>query len=414
MNDRKEKLQKELEHLEKARKAGIIDDSEYLKSKARVDSKLADIEDQIKESEEKNRAVSDIIDSAKEAKVEIVDIPEDTYGVIIEEEEPREQETSKQEASKEDGNIPDEEPEEAHFAQASKRAASTEAPMESTREEREEVVLENPDKEDMEDVRAVDESKDDDAEETEDEPKKGRFDDDDDEEELDRPQRVIPKAVRIKKLKKKKVEEDKEPFNWGPVVAIAAFLIIAGAVFIAIRSSSAPPTLPADEPSFNTIEANNLRIQLEGITVPIEVYSDYTCSPCKATRENLKRLSMEYGKAIEIEYMNFPLSADLNASIAAECAKKQSMFDSFADRLYDAPVSDPATLKLYARELGLNLEQFSGCLDNMETKDKIIADYLHGVQKGVKGTPTIFMHDKQVSGYKDYQQLKELVEFQLA
>lgn len=349
MNDRKEKLQKELEHLEKAHRAGIIDDKEFSKGKERIEHKLIDVEEQIKHGDEQNKVVSEILESPKHNRVEIVDIP-DEYGVIVEKEPVTESIVEKEE------------------------------PIEEEEEQSE------PELDDI--TTPVDDEA--------------------------KPEKEV--KVKHKKLKKKnhrKDDEYEESFSWRPVIAVIAFLIIAAGIFFLIKYTNKAIPQPV-EPSFNVITSKNLSIVVEGITIQMDVFADYRCVPCKATRENIQRLKTEFGTNLQVNYRNFPLDSDLNASIAAECARTQSMFDQYADRLYANPTQDPGMLKSYAKDLGLIQKQFNTCIDNQTTKDKVLTDYVSGISRGVKGTPTIFINDKQVSGYQTYEQLKELIQFQLA
>jgi protein-disulfide isomerase len=120
------------------------------------------------------------------------------------------------------------------------------------------------------------------------------------------------------------------------------------------------------------------------------------------------------GESIEVTYKNFPLDENLNAAIAAECAREQSMYDIYADKLYASPTQDASALKAYAKDLGLNEMQFSDCLDTGKTRPKVIADYQEGVSLGVKGTPTVIINNKAMAGYQSYADLKDMIDFQLA
>jgi protein-disulfide isomerase len=126
MIEHRERLMKELEQLDKARRAGILDDKEYNKGKERIDRKLIDIDAQIKRGEESNRVVSEILDGKDEKAgrpgislrehnaqstspaVEVVDItehPEDAPGA--EKEKERKEHVSEEDSDDDYGIIID-------------------------------------------------------------------------------------------------------------------------------------------------------------------------------------------------------------------------------------------------------------------------------------------------------------------
>jgi protein-disulfide isomerase len=52
----------------------------------------------------------------------------------------------------------------------------------------------------------------------------------------------------------------------------------------------------------------------------------------------------------------------------------------------------------YATELGLDEEQFSGCLDDAETDAAVMADLQRGAAYGVRGTPAFFINGRVIFG----------------
>jgi len=62
LDDKKTRLQKELEHLTKAFKAGIMDEDEYNKGRSRIEEKISRLDENIEDKKLKNKIVSEIID----------------------------------------------------------------------------------------------------------------------------------------------------------------------------------------------------------------------------------------------------------------------------------------------------------------------------------------------------------------
>jgi protein-disulfide isomerase len=135
--------------------------------------------------------------------------------------------------------------------------------------------------------------------------------------------------------------------------------------------------------------------------VVLEEYGDYQCPPCGLLYPELKKIETEYGNQVQIVFHHFPLSKlhknALPAAHAAEAARNQKKFWEMHDRLYRnqsawAEAADPRPIFVsYARELGLNLEQFRSDMESNQVDQRISADIQRGASLGVTGTPTVFL-----------------------
>ena len=135
--------------------------------------------------------------------------------------------------------------------------------------------------------------------------------------------------------------------------------------------------------------------------VVLEEYGDYQCPPCGQLYPELKQIEHEYGDQVQIVFHHFPLTRihknALVAAHAAEAARNQNKFWEMHDRLYRnqkdwADQEDPrSTFISYARQLNLNVEQFTRDLDSNLVDQRISADVERGTVAGVTGTPTVFI-----------------------
>ena len=135
--------------------------------------------------------------------------------------------------------------------------------------------------------------------------------------------------------------------------------------------------------------------------VVLEEYGDYQCPPCGLLYPELKKIEAEYGNQVQIVFHHFPLSKihknALPAAHAAEAARNQKKFWEMHDRLYRnqsawAETADPRPIFIsYARELGLNVEQFRSDMESNQVDQRISADMQRGASMGVTGTPTVFL-----------------------
>ena len=135
--------------------------------------------------------------------------------------------------------------------------------------------------------------------------------------------------------------------------------------------------------------------------VVLEEYGDYQCPPCGLLYPELKKIEVEYGNQVQIVFHHFPLRTihknALAAAHAAEAARNQKKFWEMHDRLYRnqsawTEQEDPRPVFVsYARELGLNVEQFRADMESNLVDQRISADIQRGAAVGVTGTPTVFL-----------------------
>lgn len=160
---------------------------------------------------------------------------------------------------------------------------------------------------------------------------------------------------------------------------------------------------------------------------PISVveFSDFECPYCKKASQStvggLKNSQMFKNGEINLIYKHFPLSRmhpdAQKAAEASECANNQGEFWEYHDKLFRNQNSlGISSLKQYAKELGLDTEEFNSCLVNGDEEDKVKSDANIGRNAGAKGTPYFIVINKETgetqsaSGAIPWQQLKSAIE----
>ena len=140
--------------------------------------------------------------------------------------------------------------------------------------------------------------------------------------------------------------------------------------------------------------------------VVLEEYGDYQCPPCGILHPVLKQIEHEYGDQLRVVFRHFPLMKihknAMMAAQAAEAARNQGKFSQMHDRLYgnqngwkDLADARPTFIG-YARELGLNSEQFTRDMDSAAVAQRIASDMQRGSGVGVTGTPTVFIEGQML------------------
>lgn len=171
-----------------------------------------------------------------------------------------------------------------------------------------------------------------------------------------------------------------------------------------------------------TIDAEDLQVGKAEAKVKIVEFSDFQCPYCQMMHNSVRKLITEYGDKIHFAYKHLPLAFHTqaeNAALATECANEQGKFLAYADRLFASQaewgkVTGTQKFKDYARQLGVNAVQFNKCLDDKKYQDKVNQDKAEAGNFGISGTPAIFINDQFKNGVDSFENLKKLIDEQLA
>lgn len=161
----------------------------------------------------------------------------------------------------------------------------------------------------------------------------------------------------------------------------------------------------------------------EAAVVLVE-YGDFQCPACAAAHPLVSQLKAELGDQVAIVWRHFPLTAihpnALSAARATEAAGRQGKFWEMHDILFErqdewSNASGAKSLfEDYARELGLNPEQFTNDTNDPATSERVERDLDSAQQLAVRSTPTFFLNGQLIQNPANYQQLKSQVEAALA
>lgn len=157
----------------------------------------------------------------------------------------------------------------------------------------------------------------------------------------------------------------------------------------------------------------------ENAKVLLVVFSDFQCPVCGRAYLVEKEIEAAYGDQIKLVYKQFPLREihpqAQKAAEASECAAAQNKFWEYHDVLFqNQNALDIASLKQYAKNLGLVTTQFDVCLDKNEAVPSVAKDYQEGTNLGVQGTPTYFINGKMYVGYLSNERFKQIIDGELA
>ena len=147
-------------------------------------------------------------------------------------------------------------------------------------------------------------------------------------------------------------------------------------------------------------------------------WSDFQCPFCNRVSPTLAQIEKEYGDQVRIAFKHLPLSIHPQAPqahAASEAAHRQGKFWEMHDRIFanqrDLSV---ATLEGYARDLGLDLDQYREDLADESLMKRIDDDTQQGADLGVTGTPAFFINGRFLSGAQPYPNFKRLIDDAIA
>jgi len=195
------------------------------------------------------------------------------------------------------------------------------------------------------------------------------------------------------------------PTPTGPNWALLAFVTAIGALIISgltwlqftraidelkrTQTASGPTIDLADAPSLGQDTA----------TVALVEFSDYECPFCiRHFQQTMPKLVAAYVKTGRILYAfrDWPVDElhpqSIRAHEAAHCALEQRKFWELHSRLFAPPGSHtPEQLTGAAREAGLEMTAFTGCLEANRSNAAIRRTSQMAMELGATGTPAFFI-----------------------
>ncbi len=156
------------------------------------------------------------------------------------------------------------------------------------------------------------------------------------------------------------------------------------------------------------------------------VMSDFQCPYCKSwhdsTMTRLKRDFVDPGK-VRLAFLSLPLAMHTNAHREAEasmCASAQRQFWAYSAALFRdqrrvASLSDPtAYLDGVARELALDMPEFTRCRKSQSIHALVEADIQQATKIGVRSTPSFLIGEFLVEGALPYADFRRAVDSALS
>ncbi len=162
-------------------------------------------------------------------------------------------------------------------------------------------------------------------------------------------------------------------------------------------------------------------------TAPVTVveFSDLQCPHCKDAHDEIKKDLYKTYKPEQVRFVfkHFPLNGHdwaEPAAVASECAadQKEAAFWTVSDYFFSnqAKVTKDnvkAQSMEAAKASNLNLATFEKCLASPAVLERVRDNKKEGTALGVASTPTLFINGRQRRGFRDFDDIKVVVDEKL-
>ena len=180
---------------------------------------------------------------------------------------------------------------------------------------------------------------------------------------------------------------------------VAVLILIFVGIFVVSKNSS---NQSGGQSNSSSSKATN-HVEGQGSkNVTLVEYGDYQCPVCGAYYQPLKEVFTQFSSDIHFQFRNLPLPSlhpnAFSAARAAEAAGLQNKYWEMHDMLYEnqtnwASSSSPQTIFTgFAKQLGLNVDQFTKDYVSQKVNDSVNADLAEFDKTGQSmATPTFFL-----------------------
>jgi protein-disulfide isomerase len=199
-------------------------------------------------------------------------------------------------------------------------------------------------------------------------------------------------------------------------IIIATVAIVGGAMFFLSGPGAATKAQKVDEKIL--IRDDSPKMFSPSATVTLVEFGDYQCPACGAYHTVVKQVLSDFQGSVNFVFRAFPLSIHSNANIAsyaALSAGKQGKYWQMHNILYEKQsewsTGTDARAKImgYAKDLGLNIEQFTKDIDSSEVKALVDRDVQDGDTLAVNATPTFYVNAEKIENPASLAEFESII-----
>jgi protein-disulfide isomerase len=212
--------------------------------------------------------------------------------------------------------------------------------------------------------------------------------------------------------------------------------LLAGAILTAVVGAAAVITLGLATQGqggigrLDGISASGRTLGDASAPVKVLEFADYQCPHCKQFEQGTSQQLQEDYIAkglVQLEFRNHPIigNESVLAAESALCAGDQGKFWEYHDALFDAQRGEnsgnfsPDRLVGFAQDLGLDLDEFTQCMNDRAYKGVVEDEAAAAREEGAEGTPFFVVsaadgRSKTVGSLRSYEELSSAIDEMLA
>ena len=168
----------------------------------------------------------------------------------------------------------------------------------------------------------------------------------------------------------------------------------------------------ARQPRVAVSTTNDPELGSADASMQVVEFSDFFCPSCQRASKMNTIILAGHQRDTRFVFKHFPLDTACNSSInrmvhpgacevaaASECAHLQGKFWKFHDRVFEKGSKYRlADVKQDAQNLGLDVAQFSACLESGQGMEAVKRDVAEGIRLGISSTPTYLINGVPMAG----------------
>jgi protein-disulfide isomerase len=181
-------------------------------------------------------------------------------------------------------------------------------------------------------------------------------------------------------------------------------------------------------PFHETIEKltteNQPSFGMPGAPVVIVVFSDFQCPYCAQEAKTLRtEIPKAYPEQVRVFFHDYPLPTHnwaKPAAVAGRCIFEQEplVFWDFHDWIFEnqssiTPTNLTDKVMEFATSKGVDSLKLSGCIERGETAATIEKSVQQAQSAGVTSTPTLFINGRKMGGSHKWEQLKQIIDYEI-
>ena len=177
-----------------------------------------------------------------------------------------------------------------------------------------------------------------------------------------------------------------------------------------------PPELGSEKVEGVTPGTNQVKGAASAPVLMVE-FSDFECPFSKKfSLETFPQIEKEYistGK-VKFAYRDFSFHLQTKSPVtASRCAGKLGKYWEMFDKISKSVMLEKDSISIFAKEIGLDKDNFTRCLNDPSVKNEIQKDIDEAAKFGVKGTPAFFINGRMLLGAMPFEVFKQVIDEEL-